>query len=36
MASVLIDGVDFYYEIHGEGEPLLLIAGLATDSQTSQ
>src|SRR4029453_6499399 len=28
------DGVDLYYEIHGEGPPLLLIPGLATNSQT--
>ncbi len=34
MASVKIKDVDIYYEIHGTGEPLVLIAGLATDSQS--
>ena len=26
--------VDLYYEIHGEGAPLMLVAGLASDSQS--
>jgi pimeloyl-ACP methyl ester carboxylesterase len=28
------DGVDLYYEMHGAGPPVLLIPGLATDSQS--
>lgn len=28
MAKVKANGIDIYYEIHGEGEPLLLIEGL--------
>jgi len=34
MPNVLLNGVDLYYEIHGEGDPLLLVAGLASDSQS--
>ena len=34
MPSIQIDNIDFYYEIHGTGEPLLLVAGLASDSQS--
>ncbi len=29
-----VNGVNLYYEVHGGGEPLLLIAGLASDSQS--
>jgi pimeloyl-ACP methyl ester carboxylesterase len=34
MAIASINGFDLYYEIHGSGPPLLLIAGLASDSQS--
>ncbi len=34
MAIAIINGMQIYYEIHGTGEPLLLIAGLASDSQS--
>lgn len=34
MPNATVNGVDLYYEVHGEGEPLLLIAGLASDSQS--
>ena len=34
MASVKIKDADIYYEIHGNGKPLVLIAGLASDSQS--
>lgn len=36
MANTFINGVDLYYETHGEGMPLVLIAGLASDSQSWQ
>jgi len=36
MANVAVNGVDLYYEITGEGIPILLIAGLASDSQSWQ
>lgn len=36
MPSTLINGVDLYYECHGKGSPLMLIAGLASDSQSWQ
>jgi len=32
MSIVKIYNIDLYYEVHGKGEPLLLIAGLASDS----
>jgi len=28
------NGIDLYYEIHGEGEPLLLIMGLGLNSKS--
>jgi alpha-beta hydrolase superfamily lysophospholipase len=28
------DGLTMYYELHGSGDPLVLIAGLASDSQS--
>ncbi|MCH6268730.1 alpha/beta fold hydrolase [Neobacillus citreus] len=28
------NGIDLYYEVHGEGEPLLLIMGLSLDSRS--
>src|SRR5213080_2719915 len=31
MPSVRVNDVDMYYEIHGDGEPLVLIVGLGTD-----
>ncbi len=34
MGTFEHNGAQMYYEIHGEGEPLLLIAGLASDSQS--
>ena len=34
MARLAINDVDLYYEEHGSGAPLLLIAGLASDSQS--
>ena len=36
MSTAKINGVDLYYEIHGNGEPLLLVSGLASDSQSWQ
>jgi pimeloyl-ACP methyl ester carboxylesterase len=36
VASYRVNGIDLYYEVHGEGIPLLLIAGLASDSQSWQ
>ena len=34
MAILDIDGCSIYYEEHGKGKPLVLIAGLASDSQS--
>jgi pimeloyl-ACP methyl ester carboxylesterase len=31
MPTASVNGTDIYYEIHGDGEPLLLIAGFACD-----
>ncbi len=31
VPTVLANGINIYYEIHGEGEPLVLIAGLSID-----
>lgn len=28
------NGIDLYYEVHGDGEPLLLIMGLALNSKS--
>ncbi len=36
MPQATVNEINMYYEIHGEGEPLLLIAGLASDSQSWQ
>ncbi len=36
MATAFINNVHLYYEIHGSGAPLLLVAGLASDSQSWQ
>jgi pimeloyl-ACP methyl ester carboxylesterase len=30
MPTININNADFYYEIHGDGEPLILIPGLGT------
>jgi pimeloyl-ACP methyl ester carboxylesterase len=34
MAQISINGLNLYYELHGSGPPLMLIAGLASDSQS--
>lgn len=34
MPNTMVNGVDLYYECHGQGSPLMLIAGLASDSQS--
>ncbi|EKN68793.1 hypothetical protein BABA_12101 [Neobacillus bataviensis LMG 21833] len=34
MPITKANGIDLYYEIHGEGEPLLLIMGLSLDSKS--
>ncbi|MDQ7778826.1 MAG: alpha/beta hydrolase, partial [Planctomycetota bacterium] len=34
MPNTTINDVDLFYETHGEGEPLMLVAGLASDSQS--
>ncbi len=34
MSYLLINGINLYYEEHGKGTPLMLIAGLASDSQS--
>ena len=34
MPNTVINDIDVYYEIHGQGEPLMLIAGLASDSRS--
>ena len=34
MATAKIGNAEIYYEIYGEGRPLLLVAGLASDSQS--
>ncbi|MGR8935856.1 MAG: alpha/beta fold hydrolase [Gammaproteobacteria bacterium] len=36
MPSAKINGVDLYYQVQGAGAPLMLIAGLASDSQSWQ
>ncbi|NOZ19463.1 MAG: alpha/beta hydrolase [Planctomycetes bacterium] len=36
MPTANINGVRLYYEIHGKGNPLILVAGLASDSQSWQ
>ena len=36
MPSMIVNGVDLYYECHGKGAPLMLIAGRASDSQSWQ
>ena len=34
MSYLLVNGINLYYEEHGKGTPLMLIAGLASDSQS--
>lgn len=34
MPVTTLNGIDLYYETHGTGTPLVLIAGLASDSQS--
>jgi len=36
MSYVLVNGIDLYYEEYGKGSPLMLVAGLASDSQSWQ
>jgi len=36
MPIFMNNGVRLYYEVHGEGIPILLVAGLASDSQSWQ
>ena len=36
MPTAKIKNIDCYYEIYGEGVPMLLIGGLASDSQSWQ
>lgn len=31
MATLKINGVDIYYELYGQGKPLVLIAGYCCD-----
>jgi 3-oxoadipate enol-lactonase len=34
MPITSASGIDLYYEVHGEGEPLLLIMGLSLSSKS--
>ncbi len=34
MATTHINGVELYHEVHGDGPPLLLVAGLASDANS--
>lgn len=36
MATAVLDNIELYYEIQGTGNPLMLIAGLGSDSQSWQ
>ena len=36
MPTALVNDTQFYYELHGRGKPLVLVAGLASDSQSWQ
>jgi pimeloyl-ACP methyl ester carboxylesterase len=36
MATVHVNEIDLYYEVRGNGDPVMLIAGLASDSQSWQ
>ena len=35
MTKAHVGNIDMYYELHGEGEPLVLIGGLASDISQS-
>ena len=34
MPYTKVNGVNLYYEIHGKGTPLILVAGMVSDSQS--
>ncbi len=34
MPTVILDDIELYFEMQGQGEPLMLIAGLGSDSQS--
>jgi pimeloyl-ACP methyl ester carboxylesterase len=34
VGTAQLEGIDVYYEIHGDGLPLVLVAGIASDSQS--
>jgi pimeloyl-ACP methyl ester carboxylesterase len=34
MPNVILNDISLYYEIHGSGPPLMMVAGLASDSQS--
>ena len=34
MPELAVNGIELYYEVHGSGRPLVLLSGLATDSQS--
>ncbi|QTA85628.1 alpha/beta fold hydrolase [Desulfonema magnum] len=36
MPNMITKDIDLYYELYGEGAPLMLVAGLASDSQSWQ
>ena len=36
MSYLLVNSIDLYYEEYGKGSPLMLVAGLASDSQSWQ
>jgi pimeloyl-ACP methyl ester carboxylesterase len=36
MATAVLNDIELYYEVHGSGDPLMLVAGLASDSQSWQ
>jgi len=36
MPNIQVNNISLYYEIHGRGEPLMLVAGLGSDSQSWQ
>ena len=33
MSTIRVNGVELYYEIHGDGEPVLLIHGLGSSTR---
>lgn len=34
MPKALVDGINLYYEVHGQGEPLVLVAGMGADHRS--